>query len=156
MMYLQNDCMNRNQLLLGLVIVLALFNVVLFYKYYFETRPGAANSDKSMHSWLDKTLELTDSQEVQHVKIRNAYFEQLRTMNDSIKQIKSRYVAQAAQFDLTDSLSTYWNDSINRWYRRANELTYRHMRNVRTILTDVQKPKWDSLMQIVILRKDRK
>ncbi len=109
-----------------------------------------------MHSWLDKNLGLTDEQEQKHVKMRNAYFSDLKGINDTLRLLKARFVSQAAQLELSDSLMSVWSDSINNWNGKADELTYRHVRNVRSILDPKQQPVWDSLIQVVMLRKSSK
>ena len=148
--------MKRNNILILLVLSLAVLNGVLVYLHFFESHHHSRSGEDSMHSWLDKNLGLTDAQEQKHVKMRNAYFAELKVINDTLKQVKARFVSQSAQLDLSDSLAGIWNDSINRWNSKADQLTYQHVRNVRSILDPKQQPIWDSLIQVVMLRKSRK
>ena len=148
--------MQRNNILIILVLLLAVLNGVLIYFYFFASNRSSRSGGDSMHSWLDKNLGLTDAQEQKHVKMRNAYFAELKVINDTLKHLKARFVSQSAQLDLSDSLATVWNDSINHWNSKADQLTYQHVRNVRSILDPKQQPIWDSLIQIVMLRKSRK
>ena len=138
-----------------LIIVLILINLGLCYLYFFNEKQSRKGGDDSMHSWLDKNLGLTDQQESLHVKLRNTYFSDLKVINDSIRVIKARFVFQTSKQELSDSLATYWTDSINRWHRRADELTFSHVRAVRNILESKQQPILDFLVQILMLRKSR-
>lgn len=136
-----------------LIILLVAINLGLCYLYFFKNKRTGRDRGEAMHSWLDKNLGLTDQQESLHVKLRNSYFSDLRVINDSIRNIKARFVAQSAKYDLTDSLTTYWADSINLWQRRADELTFRHVRAVRNILEPKQQPILDSLIQVMMMGK---
>lgn len=138
-----------------MITLLVAINLGLCYLYFFGERRSKKRGDDSMHSWLDKNLGLTDQQESLHVKLRNTYFYDLRVINDTIRQIKARFVSHSAQQALTDSLATYWTDSINRWHRVADELTFNHVRAVRNILDSNQQPILDSLIQVLMLRKSR-
>ena len=147
--------MNRTRILLVLVITLVAMNVGLIYVHFFKNDGVGKGERDNLRSWLTRNLELSKEQESKHVTLRNAYFDELKTMNDSLRQIKARFVSYSANYELSDSMSTLWTDSINRWHARADLLTYRHVRNVRTILTPKQLPIWDSLMQVVMLGKSR-
>lgn len=136
-----------------LILLLVVINLGLCYLYFFKNNRTMKKHDDAMHSWLDKNLGLTDQQESLHVKMRTRYFSDLRVINDSIRTIKARFVAQSAQYDLSDSLTSYWADSINRWQRRADELTFRHVRAVRNILEPKQQPILDSLIQVMMMGK---
>ena len=146
--------MSSKRILTALVAVLVLINIGLVYLHFFVPHHHKGR-DVSNESWLDRSLNLTDSQIVKHVALRRAYFKELEVFNDSIKQIKSRFIAVTATQGLSDSLSTFWTDSINRWHRRADERTYQHVCNVRNILTPEQQPIFDSLIQLTILRRHR-
>jgi hypothetical protein len=148
--------MQRSRVLILLVLLLAVLNGVLIYLHFFTNRSGGRDRGDSMHSWLDKNLGLTEEQERLHLKMRGTYFSELKSINDTLKLLKARFVSQSAQLDLTDSLATVWTDSISSWNRKADVLTYRHVRNVRSILDPKQQPVWDSLIQVLMLRRDRK
>lgn len=132
--------MERSRILLMLVVGLVLINIGLGYVCFFSNSKRPDDGGRSMHSWLDKGLGLTDEQEAQHVRLRSTYFDELKILNDSIRQIKARFIAHSANGDLSDSLATMWTDSINRWHRRADVLTFTHVRAVRNILEEKQKP----------------
>ena len=139
-----------------LILILVIINLALGYLYFFKGSSHNHGRGDSMHSWLDKNLELTDQQETLHVKMRNQYFTDLRRVNDTIRLIKARFVANSSRFDLSDSMMHYWNDSINRWQSRGDALTYEHVRSLRRILTPSQQPILDSLIQVLMLGKNRK
>ena len=146
--------MNYNRIFLILVILLVALNTGLIYLHFFQTphKHKHKHSNESNRSWLDHELQLTPEQEDEHISMRKDYFEKLGILNDSLRYIKARFVAQAAQFELSDSLSALWTDSINHWHRRADELTYQHVRNVRAILKPEQQTRWDSLVQVVMMK----
>jgi len=138
-----------------LILLLVAINLGLCYLYFFKPNHSRKKGNDSMHSWLDKNVGMTAQQESLHVKLRTTYFSDLRAINDSIRVIKARFISRSAENDFSDSLSTYWTDSINRWQRRADELTFRHVRAVRNILEPKQQPILDSLIQVLMLRKNK-
>jgi hypothetical protein len=145
--------MRKPQLVYVLIFVMAIINFGLVYLHFFKSDASSSNSSDATHGWLDKNLALTERQESLHVQLRNAYFSELRRINDTIALVKARFVAQSSQFDLSDSLAAYWTDSISRWQRRADELTFRHVRAFRNILEQQQQPVLDSLVQVMMLKK---
>jgi hypothetical protein len=147
--------MKQNKIFLLLVVLLAVLNIGLVYLHFFSGRHKHARGDDAMHSWLDRNLHMTDQQESLHVGMRKKYFDELRVINDTLKHLKARFVYLSSEQELTDSLADLWTDSINRWNRRADELTFRHVRKVRAMLEPNQKPILDSLIQIVMLGKRR-
>lgn len=147
--------MRKFNLLFLTVVLLVVINLGLVYLCFFNGVKKEVKESDTLHSWLDKNLGLTDQQELLHVGLRNAYFKNLRVMNDTIQSIKARFVAHTASSELSDSLGNFWTDSINRWHRRADELTYRHVLAVRNILEPKQQPILDSLIQVIMLRKPR-
>ena len=147
--------MKTSNTLFILVLFLLLLNTGLLIAHFLSTPDKNTDNKDFDKSWVAEELGLSTEQESQHVKMRNAYFEELGVLNDSIRTIRSRFMAQTAYSELTDSMSRMWTDSINHWHRRADELAFRHTRNVRAILNEKQKPLWDSIVQ-VILRRQRK
>ncbi len=146
--------MKYNRTLLILVILLVVLNISLIYVHFFQTphEHKHKHGNELNRSWLDNELQLTPEQELEHVSMRKDYFDKLGVLNDTLRCIKARFMAQAAQFELSDNLSALWTDSINRWHRRADELTYQHVRNVRAILNPEQQTGWDSLVQVVMMK----
>jgi hypothetical protein len=145
--------MKKPELVYLLILVLAIINLGLIYVQFFKNSSSSVNGADRTHDWLDKNLALTDRQESLHVQLRNTYFNNLRVINDTIALIKARFVAQSSQYDLSDSSAAYWTDSINRWQRKADALTYRHVRAFRNMLEPEQQPLLDSLVQVMMLRK---
>lgn len=145
--------MNRNRILMALVITLVALNIGLIYIHFFKEE--RRNGSERLRSWLSSNLQLNKLQEERHISMRKKYFKDLGVLNDSLRHIKARFVSNASALDLTDSLSSMWTDSINHWHRRADVLTYQYIREVRAMLTSKQQPIWDSLMQVVMLGGSR-
>lgn len=145
--------MKREQLFFILVIVLILINTGLLINHYFFSAHEKKHELGIDRSWIVTAVGLTNDQEKKHIQMLKAYFGELRVLNDSIRAIRARFVALSAEQDLTDSLSQVWADSINRWHRRADELAFQHTRRVRSILEEKQKPLWDSIVQVIMLRQ---
>ncbi|MBM3432926.1 MAG: hypothetical protein FJX92_08020 [Bacteroidetes bacterium] len=145
--------MQRNQIFFIVVIVLILINTGLLLNHYFFSPYEKRHEHGNDRSWIVTEVGLTKEQEEKHIELRKAYFKELGILNDSIRCIRARFVAQSATAALTDSLSQFWSDSINRWHRWADELAFQHTCNVRKILQEKQKPLWDSMVQVIMLRK---
>lgn len=145
--------MKCKRLFIILVTILVLVNIGLVYLHFFSS--GHHHRENSQHSWLARSLDLTEEQSTQHVRMRKQYFDDLRVINDSIQQIKARFIAFTAQQDLNDSLSDLWTDSINRWHRRADERTFNYVRALRQILRPNQQGPFDSLFRLTIIRRHR-
>ena len=145
--------MKREQLFFVIVIVLILVNTGLLLHHYFFSSHAIKHEHGIDRSWIVTEVGLTKAQEEKHIQMRKAYFGELRVLNDSIRAIRARFVALSADQELTDSLSQVWTDSINRWHRRADELAFQHTRRVRTNLEENQKPLWDSIVQVIMLRQ---
>lgn len=144
--------MKTNKILFILVIFLLLLNTGLLIAHFWRTPAEHAHGKDIDKSWVAQELGLSAAQESQHVKMRKDYFDELSVLNDSLRNIRARFMAQSAYSELTDSISRMWTDSINRWHRRADELAFRHTRSVREILNEKQKPIWDSLVQVILRR----
>lgn len=147
--------MNCRKLLYVLLVFLVVINIGLVYLHFFSDRRHHHHDHDSSTSWLTKSLNLTEEQSAQHVKMRKQYFSDLRILNDSIKQIKARFIALTAKQDLSDSLLYYWTDSINRWHRRADERSFNYIRAARGIMQPNQQPDFDSLIRLTIIRRHR-
>lgn len=147
--------MKTNHTLFILFLFLLLLNTGLLIAHFWWTPAKYPQKKDYNTSWISEELGLSAEQESQHLNMRNAYFEKLSELNDSIRTVRSRFIAQTAYADLTDSMSRMWTDSINHWHRRADELAFRHTRNVRAILNEKQKPLWDSIVQVILLRQKK-
>ncbi|MFN4893495.1 MAG: hypothetical protein ACK5G0_07025, partial [Bacteroidota bacterium] len=87
--------MQRSRVLILLVLLLAVLNGVLIYLHFFTNRSGGRDRGDSMHRWLDKNLGLTEEQERLHLKMRGTYFSELKSINDTLKLLKARFVSQS-------------------------------------------------------------
>lgn len=147
--------MNCKILMYVILVVMVVINIGLVYLHFFSPPHHHQHDHDSSSSWLSNSLNLTEEQSAQHVKMRKEYFGDLRILNDSIKQIKARFIALTAKQELSDSLLYYWTDSINRWHRRADELSFKYVRTLRGIMQPNQQPDFDSLIRLTIIRRHR-
>ncbi|MBL3656450.1 periplasmic heavy metal sensor [Fulvivirga sediminis] len=151
--------MNKNRLLTGLVIVLAIMNVVLLSFLWFsrsdkKTNKRWNNQSKRVESFFDRKLNLTESQSLAFEKERKDHFKTTLPLVKEIQADKRKMVTMLGQG--VDSLHIEAVlQSINEKNNNLERLNFWHIKTLREICTDEQKPKFDKIINRIGSRNHR-
>lgn len=141
------------------VILLLLINSGLVIFLVMER--NRFHSDRTVHDREDafermtRTLRYTDIQKEQHLALRKEHLNQMRPLYDSIRQAKVLLYSRTSIVEETDSIFMAYMAKMSQWQTTINQLNYAYYKNVRSLLTAEQQPRYDSMLVRMIERGRR-
>ncbi|UII29344.1 periplasmic heavy metal sensor [Fulvivirga maritima] len=143
--------MNKNRLLTVLVIVLAVMNLALI-SFWWYSKPEQKqnkkwpNRGKRVESFFSRQLGLTEDQAQAFETERKEHFKATMPIVKEVQSEKKKIVSMLGQG--ADSLQIEAVlQSINDKNNDLERLNFWHIRNLREICTDEQKPKFDKIIK---------
>ncbi len=100
-----------------------------------------------------KELNMTPDQQKQFREMKDAHFQSIKPLFDSMRAEKSALIDLLKEKEVSDSLFTTYNKSILDKQARIDRLTFDHFRKVRTLFTPEQQPRFDSLLRKMMARR---
>ncbi len=145
--------MKTNKLLIFATIALLAINLVLAY-FLWNNKRGHRGKDRERKQergdWIVKELNLDDHQKEEHKRIKDAHFNSMKPVFDSIT------TARKALYDLirnpasNDSTIAVYSNKIGSYHAEITRLTFAHFRHIRSILNPAQQNKLDTFMLKVV------
>src|SRR5688572_22566039 len=93
-----------------LAIVLLIINGYLAYLLWKKPQRKERNANRG--DWIVNQLQLDEKQQAEHKKLKEAHFNDLKPLFDSITSARTRLYALIKEQDLNDSLVTYYSSLI--------------------------------------------
>lgn len=149
--------MKSNRILLALTITLLAVNLVLAYLLWNSKRDRHDKDRKQERGdWIAKELDLTETQKSEHKKLKDAHFNTLKPLYDSMTQARRDLYALIRQPNDSAGQVTAYADRIGFYHARISQLTFAHFKQVRTLLNPDQQVKMDSLVQRIVTDMGRR
>lgn len=135
------------------VVLLLLTNIALVFFMFFRHPKGPDRRRKDPSEMMVKELNMTPDQQKQFREMKDAHFQSVKPLFDSMRAEKSTLIDLLKEKEVSDSLFTAYNKNILEKQARIDRLTFEHFRKVRTLFTPEQQPRFDSLLRKMMARK---
>lgn len=103
--------------------------------------------------WMIKEMKMTGEQQKQFKAMKEAHFQAMKPIFDSIRAEKSALVDLLKEKEVSDSLFNAYNHRILEKQNRIDLMTFQHFRKVRGIFNADQQPKFDEFLKKMITRR---
>lgn len=147
--------MNNPRTLLRLVILLLISNIGLAAFHYYRTRSYGdrfPRSNEAIEAEMKKELGLTDAQAAQFRLLLRENRDSLKVLGGNLRQSKKEYYSLLQQNMVSDSLIQARNTLIAEKQSALDRQMYNHFQQVRSLLTEKQRPAYDSMVMRMISR----
>ena len=146
-----------NKILTVAVILLLLVNIATIIFIAKGKRPeGPRRSRGNPFEMMDKELNLSEQQRAEVKKLRDAHFETMRPLSDSIRAAKSSFFNLVKEPDVSDSTLNAYSRRISDIQSYIDKLTFAHLQRVRKLFNAEQQKKYDEFVQKMIQRSGRR
>ena len=146
----------RNRNLLIIIGVLLLTNIAVLVYFLGQKKPAKPSDGEKdragMAEMLQKEVGFTDEQTAQYKQLKEKQKQTIRPMYDDMRKTKDSLFRLLSYPETNDSLLNKISDAIAQKQKALDLQTFNHFKNVRTLCTPEQQPKYDSM----VLRMFRK
>ncbi|HEY0679257.1 MAG TPA: hypothetical protein VGD17_13290 [Chitinophagaceae bacterium] len=147
---------SRYKVLLALLAILLLTNGVLLYFYLDKKGPEKRSTrhDRSnyMRDFLKDSVGFNDQQLATFDQIREKHSENVKSLFEEMRSAKLTFYKQVNQEAGPDSLNQASAEAIAEKQKALDLAFFNHFRQVRTICSPDQVPRYDSMVQQIIRR----
>lgn len=146
---------NNPRTLLRLVVLLLLSNIGLAAFHYYRTRSYGDRSprtNEAIEAEMKKELGLTEDQAAQFRLLLRQNRDSLKVLGGDLRQSKKEYYSLLQQNKVPDSLVLARNARIAERQSALDRQMYNHFQQVRSLLTEKQRPAYDSLVMRMVSR----
>ncbi len=144
------NTITKNKWFLFLLGFLFLANIALLLSFFvFGERSGSykdAHSGQTGSGYLSKELLLSKEQDSAFSKMKEEHFKTMKPLWAEIRQTKDSLFRQMNNPNLDDSAISAFTDRIAAKNKIADELMFRHFRELRKLCTPEQQQKFDTLI----------
>lgn len=145
----------RNRVLSVLVIILLLTNLLLLFFFVWKKpddapKPGTQRGRGEVTQLLEKEVGFTKQQLDQYKQLKEQHWERLKPAFGDLRAARDRFYMLLKEDVVADSVLTAAADSIGAKQVVIDLQTYRHFRDVRSLCTAEQLPRFDSVVQHVM------
>jgi hypothetical protein len=145
--------MRSNKLLAVAAIALLIINGVLVYLLWTEKNSHKKTDRPARKDRFAEELKLDDKQKDEHKKLREAHFEYMRPLFDSVSSYRSSLFKLSKDSVANDSLVNYYSGKLAETHSAIARNTYEHFKKVRILLNPDQQIKYDSMIQRMMSRR---
>ena len=147
--------MKSNKILAFAAIALLIINGVLVYFLWNEKNKHKAGNDRQQpgRNWLAEQLKLDSTQKNEHKRLRDANFESMKPLFDSMTSYKTSLYNSLKDASDSDSILNSYSSKMAELNKEITIKTYNHFKQVRKILNADQQIKYDELVQKMMSRK---
>lgn len=149
--------MNHPRLLLQLVMLLLLSNIGLALFLFLKGKGPSGRyprSNEAIEAEVKKELGLTDEQAIQFRGMLKNNRDSLKKRGAALQEAKNNYYALLQQTQVEDSLLQARGSVIAARQIAFDQQMFSHFFEVRKMLTDAQKPTFDSMVMRIINRPE--
>jgi periplasmic protein CpxP/Spy len=146
----------KNKWFLFLLGFLLLANIALLLSFFvFGERSGGdknKGSKNATQGYLSKELQLTKQQDAEFNHLKEEHFRNMKPLWSEIRQTKDSLFRQMNNPDLDDSAIAAFTSRIATKNKKADEMMFRHFRELRKLCTPEQQQKFDTLIPQMLNR----
>jgi Spy/CpxP family protein refolding chaperone len=146
--------MKTNKILALAAVALLIINGVLVYFLWNEKNKHKGGGDRQPgKNWFAEQLKLDSTQKNEHKKLRDAHFESMKPLFDSISSCKTSLYNSIKESSGSDSIVNSYSNKIAELNKEITVKTYNHFKQVRTLLNAEQQVKYDEMVQKMMSRR---
>jgi Spy/CpxP family protein refolding chaperone len=138
------------------VVLLLLTNIALVF---FMMRGKKSDSRKDRRQepmeMMIQELNMTEQQQKEYKQLKEAHFEKVRPLFDSVRSAKIAFFALIKEGAVSDSVLTSRSQEIYKRQAILDKSTFEHFKRVRTLFTPEQQPKFDEFVKKMMQRGRR-
>jgi len=146
------NSLTRNKTLLVIIAILLLTNVAMLVFFMKCNRPPGENKRIGFTERLRKEVGFTPQQMSVFEPKKKAFWDNMRVRFDEIKRTKEDFYYQMYDPAVPDSIINNKAEIIGDQQKELDLYVIRHFKDVRTLCTPDQLPKFDSLLPHIIKR----
>jgi len=153
------NTITKNKWFLFLLGFLFLANIALLLSFFvFGEKSGAykgSHSAQSNSGYLAKELQLSREQDSSFNKMKEEHFRTMKPLWEDIRKSKDSLFRQMNNPAMNDSAISAFTERIAEKNKMADELMFRHFRELRKQCTPEQQQKFDTLIPQMMTRMGR-
>ncbi len=151
------NSIKKNKTLLFIIVILLLTNVMMLIFFFTMTGAGKAEEPKriSFTERLKTQVGFSEEQIAAYEPKRNEFWKEMRQRFDSIRDTKKQFYFLIYNPSVPDSALVERSELIGDQQKNLDLRVIRYYKDVRTLCTPEQLPKFDSLIPPIIERMVR-
>jgi periplasmic protein CpxP/Spy len=146
------NSITRNKTLLFIIAILLLTNIAMLVFFMKCNKPHEENKRIGFTERLKKEVGFTPEQIAVFEPKKKAFWDNMRKRFDNIKKTKEDFYYQLYNPSIPDSIITGKAEVIGDQQKELDLFVIRHFKEVRTLCTPEQLPKYDSVLPYIIKR----
>jgi protein CpxP len=143
--------LTRNKVLITIIAVLLITNLVMLL-LFFRMNKSEPQKSPGFTERLKKDVGFTAEQMKVYEPKKDTFWANMRKRFDEIKTTKQAFYKYMYDPSVTDSVLNAEADVIGRQQAELDQFVVKHFKEVRTMCTPEQLPKYDSLLPLIIER----
>jgi Spy/CpxP family protein refolding chaperone len=153
------NTITKNKWFLFLLGFLFLANITLLLSFFVFGEKSSTNkgshSTQSNSGYLAKELQLSREQDSTFNKMKEEHFRMMKPLWEEINKSKDSFFRQMNNPAMNDSAISAFTERIAENNKKADELMFRHFRELRKQCTPEQQQKFDTLIPKMMTRAGR-
>lgn len=146
------NSVSRNKILLSIIAILLITNIGMLIFFLRCNRQPVEEKRKGFTERLKTEVGFTPQQLEIFEPKKKAFWDRMRARFDEIKKTKEDFYYQMYDPSIPDSVIARKADLIGDQQKELDLQVIRHFKDVRTMCTPEQLPKFDSLLPAIIQR----
>jgi Spy/CpxP family protein refolding chaperone len=144
-----------NKILTIAVALLLLVNVAMLVLLLKGSRHKGGRQGKKGNpmEMMAKELNMTEQQQADFKKLKEAHFNNINPLFDSIRALKKSLFEQMRKEEVSDSTVAAYSDLIAEQQAMIDKTTVKHFRTVRAIFSGDQQKKYDEFVEKMMQRR---
>lgn len=144
----------RSKILVLIIIALLVSNLTLLGFMFFGKKSGKKPPErgKSFSDFFEKRIGFTPEQSAKFHQLRDQHLENLKPFLKEVRKAKDSLFKIMRMPQIPDSILEKAADNLAQKEKAQELQSFNHFRQVRELCTDEQKPRFDSLISIIINR----
>lgn len=146
------NSISRNKVLLAIIAILLVTNIGMLIFFFKCHRQPVEEKRKGFTERLKTEVGFTQQQMDVFEPKKKAFWDRMRARFEEIKKTKEDFYYQMYDPSIPDSVIVKKADVIGDQQKELDLQVLRHFKDVRTLCTPEQLPKYDSLLPAIIKR----
>ncbi|MET0243472.1 MAG: periplasmic heavy metal sensor [Flavitalea sp.] len=146
----------KSRRLIVIIIILLLTNIgiLLFFLWpkFKGENPGPGKQGYGMTETLKREVGLDSNQVKELAHLREEHWKKMKPMFEDLQNTKNSFYALLKTPETPDSVILRAADAIAAKQKAIDMQVFTHFRTARTVCTPDQRPKYDSIIQVIIKR----
>lgn len=148
---------NRNKVLLLIIAVLLIGNAAMLAVFLMnkggDDKPGRPDRKAYIAKFLEKEIGFSKAQLQQYDTLSEGHRARMKARFENIRNRKDEQFKEVARGGFSDSVINAVASASASSQQQVEVLMFTHMRSIRNICTEEQKPRFDSLFYKVFNRR---